>query len=138
MTAALLLRALAPLKPGVDGDELTLAGPPPAHLRPFLPVLQTGMRAILAGRPWYGIGGTGRGLGPLDDGALDPAKPVPWLAWRLCVAGDGRWDAVPGWWREDFAHLFGTRPKKVPAKHYSSAKGCPFIPLDTPVHAGAA
>ena len=138
MTAVLLLKALAPLEPAVGAGELVLSGAPPAHLDRLVMVLQTGVRAVLTNRPWYGTTDTGRGLGPLDDGALDPAKPLPWLTHRLCVAGDGRWDAVPPWWREEFAHLFGARPKTLPAKHVTGAKGCPHIPLDSPTPAGAA
>lgn len=129
MTAAQLLRTLAPARPRVDGCELVLAAPPPPHLHGPLLVLQTGVRAAITGRPWFAIGIDGRGLGPLTDGEIDPDKPLPWLARRLCVAGDARWDALPDWWRLDLPHLFGPPPKKLPPAHATSARRCPYIPL---------
>ncbi len=128
MTAAQLLRALAHLAPRVDGCDLLLAGPPPAPLRALVPVLQSGVRAALTGRPWHGIGDDGRGLGPLADGALDPARPLPWPIARVCVAGDSCWDVCRCWWRLDLPHLFGT-PTKLRPVPAARARRCLLIPL---------
>lgn len=117
MTAAELTRALAPLAPRVAGGRLLLAGPPPPALEPVLPVLQTGVRAVLTGRRWYAIGADGLGVGRGVDGSLNPEEPIPWLARKVCVAGDAGWDGLPQAWRLLLPHLFGPPPASCPKAH---------------------
>lgn len=128
MTAADLLKSLGPLRPAADGCELVLPALPAELVGPTR-ALQTGLRALLTGRPWHAYGVDGRGVGPLRDGALDPAAPVPWAAVKLCVAGDPRWDAVRAGWRLDLPHLFGPPPVRPHRQLPTSARRCPFLPL---------
>ena len=129
MTASQLLTYLAPCRPAVDGCELVLSAPPPPALVPVVRALQTGLRAALTGRPWYAYGADGRAVGPLRDGALDPAAVLPWPAVKVCVAGDGTWDVVRAGWRLDLPHLFGPPPDQPPRPHARSACRSPWIPL---------
>ena len=81
MTVKDLLLALsaADCTPRVEGDELAFDHEPPADLLPYVLLLQTGLRAVLSGRPWYGIDGSGTGftLGTRFDGELNPADAIP-------------------------------------------------------------
>ncbi len=129
MTSVELLKALAPLRPAVDGSELVLAAAPPAALAAAVRALQTGLRAALTGRPWYAYGADGRGVGPLRGGALDPAAVIPWSASRLCVARDHQWDVVRSAWRLDLPHLFGPPPARPPRRSATAACRCPYLPL---------
>ncbi|OWK34184.1 hypothetical protein [Fimbriiglobus ruber] len=98
MTARQLLDALtaAGCVPSIEGEELVLDTIPPAPLEPFVELLSTGMRALLTGRRWFGLDAqTGRGCGPLRDGALDPAQLLPSNVSLLCVEGDRIWDRHP-------------------------------------------
>lgn len=117
MTAAALLAALtaAGCRPTVDGEELVFDRPPPDHLAGPLGVLHTGVRAVLAGRRWYGFDpATGRACGPfpargdglLAFGALDPARPLPANVGYLSVGGDACWDRISPFARFDHPELF--------------------------------
>jgi hypothetical protein len=110
-TVASVLGRLAACIPHVEGTELTLDLDPPADLNPVLRVLHTGCRALLAGKPWYGL--TGADGHPPRFYTLDPKRPIPLRVAILCVAGDTEWDRIPPWSRIDNPELF-EQPK--PAK----------------------
>lgn len=125
MTATALLAALtaAGCRPIVEGEELVFDRPPPPRLAGRLGVLHTGVRAVLAGRRWYGFDpATGRacgphparGDGPLAFGALDPARLLPPTVGYLSVGGDACWDRLPPFARLDHPDLFA--PDIEPAR----------------------
>jgi hypothetical protein len=95
MTAAKLLSLLsqAGCVPAVRGCLLEFAEDVPEELEGFVELLQSGLRAMLAGRRWFGIDASGRGVGPLTDGALDFQRPLP--ASTRCLAVEGEYGA--GW-----------------------------------------
>jgi len=99
MTAAKLLGLLtqAGCVPSVRGCFLEFDEDVPEELEGFVELLQTGLRAIIAGRHWFGIDADGRGVGPLADGALDFRRPLP--ATARCLAVEGEYGA--GWDRID-------------------------------------
>jgi hypothetical protein len=100
-TARALRATLEPFGPGAEGDELALRADPPAGLLPLLRVLHTGVRALLAGRRWYGCdAATGRTR------ELDPAAPIPAGVTLLAVEGDRRWDRIHPAARLDLPALF--------------------------------
>lgn len=102
-TAADLLAAVAAYRPAVEGGALEFELGPPAGLVRRLRVLHTGVRAALAGRPWYGCGSDRRAAAPRE---LDPAAPIPEGVTLLAVAGDRRWDRIPAGARADLPELF--------------------------------
>lgn len=106
-----LLAMLGPHNPAVEGRVLALAAAlPPAAAR-LLAVLHTGVRALLAGRIWYGCDGdTGRVH------ALDPSAPIPWGVSLLCVEGDDRWDRIARAARDELPRLFAPPPPWVRPK----------------------
>lgn len=112
-TAAELLDALRPLCPSVTGTTFSLANDPPPELGNLLDVLHTGIRAQLAGRPWYGCGSTREHAAPI---ALRPGLPIPVGITLLCVAGDERWHRIPATAREDAPFLFGAPPAPKPTR----------------------
>src|SRR5207245_2467740 len=86
-TARALVAAVGPFGPVVENDELVVDADPPPELVPVLEVLQTGVRALLAARRWYGCDGrTGRVF------ELHAGTPVPGHITLLSVEGDTRWD----------------------------------------------
>jgi len=96
-TACDLLAELVVLGPAVEGDDLTFA----ADLDAVLRVLHTGVRAVLAGRRWYGCDGdTGRVV------ELNPAAPVPDGVTLLAVEGDECWDRIDPAARTDHPDVF--------------------------------
>jgi hypothetical protein len=105
MTAQALLARVTPYRPAVRGDELVFAADVPADLDPAVEALQTGLRAALTGRRWYGIAdATGRGA------ELDPGAPLPVGTTLLCVEGDGCWDRIKRAARRDLPGLFTPPP----------------------------
>jgi hypothetical protein len=104
-TARALLDSLDGAGPTVEGEELAFADDPPAALLPVLRVLHTGVRALLAGRRWFGCDGeTGRSQ------TLGPGSPVPAGVTLLSVEGDRRWDRIHPAARIDLPHLFEAAP----------------------------
>jgi hypothetical protein len=77
-------------------DALELNDDVPAELARYAALLQTGIRAKLTGRRWFGINAAGRGVGPGVDGALDFHRLLPLETELLCVEGDlqGGWDRI--------------------------------------------
>ena len=120
LCAVQLLALLRPYDPIVEGAELVFASDPPEDLWPMAAILQTGLRAALTNRRWFGIDTDGRGCGPHPDrgngplafGALDTAKPIPRAVRLLTVEGEPRWDRIRTVAYLDFAELF--IPKKRP------------------------
>ncbi len=102
-TADALLAAVRPFGPAVEGAAMVFALDPPAALLPALAVLHTGVRALLAGRRWYGCGLDRRTAAPRP---LDPAAPIPAGVALLAVEGDGRWDRLDPAARLDLPALF--------------------------------
>ncbi len=102
-TAADLLAAVAAYRPVVEDGALEFELDPPAGLTRRLRVLHTGVRAALAGRPWYGCGSDRRTAAPRE---IDPAEPIPDGITLLAVAGDRRWDRVPAGAWADLLELF--------------------------------
>jgi hypothetical protein len=106
-TAEALLTAVGPFGPSVDREELDFAVDPPSELVPVIEVLQTGLRALLGGRPWYGCDGeTGRVV------QLQPGVPVPGNVTLLCVAGDTCWDRIGPGVKNDLPALFALTPRR--------------------------
>ena len=93
-TAADLLEQLRAYVPRVEGYELAFDADPPADLEDAVGLLQSGIRAALTGRRWFGIDAGGRPRGTGTDGCLDPARPIPAAVTLLCAEGDPRWDRV--------------------------------------------
>jgi len=116
MTARDLLFALseADCPARAEGEELVFDREPPRRLLPYVELLQTGLRAALTARPWYGIQangepwhGTGKKCDRLGtDGILDPSKLVPNNVAMLTVAGDSEWDRVRPKLRDAHADAF--------------------------------
>lgn len=102
-TAAALLAAVRPFGPVADGAALAFDLDPPAELVAALAVLHSGVRALLAGRPWFGCGSDRRTAAPRN---LDPAAPIPEGMTLLCVEGDPRWDRLDPSARLDLPALF--------------------------------
>jgi len=75
---------------------LELADNAPEDLEAYVELLQSGLRAKLAGKRWFGIDENGRGVGPLVDGALDFHRPLPLATRSLAVEGecDASWDVI--------------------------------------------
>jgi len=98
MTVADLLALLtkAGCAPTVRGSLLELADDPPEELVAYIELLQSGVRAVLTSRRWFGIDASGRGVGPLVDGALDFRLPLPSETHCLTVEGDrdAGWDVI--------------------------------------------
>ena len=100
MTAATLLELLrvAGCDPaavaGDRGPELEYLAPAPAGVAEFVPLLRTGVVAVLAGRRWFALTGTGHAV------ELNPRARLPRAATYLAAErrpGDpapGVWDAV--------------------------------------------
>jgi hypothetical protein len=110
-TVRQLLEALLPYQPALDGPDLVFLDDPPAGLVPAIRLLQTGLRAMLAARPWYGMDPHGRAASRRGrDGGLNPSRPLPRSVAFLCVAGDPCWDRVPASARAELPHLFEPEP----------------------------
>ena len=95
MTAAKLLGLLtqAGCVPSCRGFHLEFAEDVPAKLEGYVELLQSGLRAMLTGRRWFGIDPAGHGVGPFTDGALDFHQPLP--ATTRCLSVEGEYGA--GW-----------------------------------------
>ena len=119
ITAVQLLRLLQPYDPTVDGAVLVFDSDPPEDLWQMAAILQTGLRAILTNRRWFGIDKDGRGcgphpsraVGPLAFGALDPAKPIPQEVRLLIVEGEQGWDRIRPVAYLDFPQLFASEKR---------------------------
>ncbi|QEL15622.1 hypothetical protein [Limnoglobus roseus] len=96
MTARELLTELtkAQCLPSVEGEELVFSIAPPDELAAAVRVLQTGLRAVLTGKRWFGLSANGRGAGR-PDGTLNPAGLLPRSARLATVEGDSQWDRLP-------------------------------------------
>ena len=98
MTVAILLDLLAKAgcSPSVRESFLELADDAPDELEGYVELLQSGLRAKLASRRWFGIDANGRGVGPHVDGALDFRLPLPSATHCLTVEGDvgAGWDVI--------------------------------------------
>jgi hypothetical protein len=92
-----------PLGPAVEGTDLVFADEPPADLSAVVAVAHTGIRAMLAGRPWLGCGSSPRTAAPRR---LNPGLPIPAGVTLLCVEGGGRWDRIDPAARFDLPALF--------------------------------
>ncbi|QDU23586.1 hypothetical protein [Urbifossiella limnaea] len=102
-TVADLLAAVLAYRPTVEDGALAFAVELPTELGRRLWVLHTGVRAALAGRPWYGCGSERKAAAPRP---LDPAAPIPPGVTLLCVEGDRRWDRIDPDARLDLPDLF--------------------------------
>ncbi len=111
-TAAALLDAVAPYGPAVDGFDLIFDRDLPPDLLPAVRVLHTGVRALLAGKRWFGTDANGRGTGPGRDGALNPAAPIPHGTVLLTVEAGGKSDRIDPRAPLDLVYLFGPPPQK--------------------------
>jgi len=86
----------------VSGEELEVAGDVPHNLSQFVAVLQTGLRALLSGRKWWGSGSER----PRVE-AISCDRPIPEWVGLLCCEGDGStWDRLPADARIDYPELF--------------------------------
>lgn len=100
-TARGLLAAVGPFGPAVEDGDLVFAAEPPGDLIPILEVLQTGVRALLTGRRWYGCDGrTGRVV------ELNADSPIPGNLILLCAEGDRCWDRISPGARIDLPAVF--------------------------------
>ncbi len=123
MTAAALLDALAAAGcepaavPGPDGPELEFLGPAGDGLDAFIPLLKSGVVALLTGRRWFMLLADGHAL------ELNPRGRLPQSADYLAVElrpGDpvpGRWDRVRPGDRRDRPECFAAQAEaKAKAK----------------------
>lgn len=110
LTARALLQRLRDCGPAVEGDELVFAVVPPDDLGPPLSVLQTGVRALLVERRWWGSG-TDRPLVV----ELDPDAPIPTGVGLLAVEGEATWDRIHPSARTKLLHLFAPNLRPVPS-----------------------
>lgn len=116
LSPAALLTLLRPYDPTAEGAELVFDLDPPEDLWQMAVILQTGLRAVLTNRRWFGIDSDGhscgphpsRGDGPLAFGALDTAKPIPQQVRLLTVEGEQGWDRIRPASYLDFRQLFTT------------------------------
>ena len=119
MTARELLDTLsaADCGPTVEGDELVFERDFRTDLAPLVELLQTGLRAVLTGRRWFGIDSTGRGVGPARDGVLNPASRLPSTVTLLTVEGcrDG-WDKIDPKARDVLPQAFEPAAQAKPSK----------------------
>lgn len=111
MTALQLYRRLqaSHCVPNVTPDnKLVFVDRPPNELINYLRPLQTGLRSIVTGRPWFytAIPGFHRA-----GGQLDPNKLIPETAHLLLVAGDVGWDTVLAGWHKRFPEIFTSKQK---------------------------
>jgi len=95
----------------VDGCDLCLDGDGPERLERYLPLLHTGVRAILAGRKWFGLdGATGR----ITD--LLPAARLPRNVTLAAVEGRAEvWDRFGPWVLVDFPECFESESPATPS-----------------------
>jgi hypothetical protein len=127
-----LLALVRPFGPGVEGDALAFDRDPPVGWVGVLTVLHTGVRALLAGRRWYGCGSERATAAPRP---LDPSAPIPSGITLLCVEGDDRWDRIDPLARIDHPGLFdpvaGSSPEVADA-HRPENSGRPGQSLFSP------
>lgn len=107
-TARELLDRLEPFGPAVEGTELVFASDPPTELDAVVCVLQTGVRALLTRRPWWGS--TSEKPRVIE---LNPAAPIPAGITLLVVEGDGRWDRIAADAHIDMPDLFAASAGKT-------------------------
>jgi len=100
-TARGLLSAVQQYGPAVEDGDLTFATDPPPELDAVLRVLHTGVRALLAGRRWWGS--TSEKPRVIE---LNPAEPIPADITLLTVEGDRCWDRIAPDAQIDFPKLF--------------------------------
>lgn len=85
----------------VDGPELAFGSTLPAELESVVEVLQTGIRAVLLGREWWGTASD-----KVRMVTLNPAERVPDDITLLAVAGEAKWDRIRPDAVIDFPQLF--------------------------------
>jgi hypothetical protein len=90
----------------LDGEELGFLTPMPAELEDVVNVLQTGVRAVLLGRAWWGTA-TNRPRVV----QLNPAERVPADIEILAVEGDESWDRIRPDAAIDFPQLFAPKAR---------------------------
>jgi hypothetical protein len=102
-TARGLLAAVRRYAPGVEDGELLFGVDLPADLESAVEVLQTGIRACLTGRPWWGSSAapTRARVEPLS-----PDERLPGWVGMLAVEGDTTWDRIGPVARLDLPGLF--------------------------------
>lgn len=88
----------------VDGPELAFGSPLPVELEAVVEVLQTGIRAVLLGREWWGTATDKVRVVPLN-----PAERVPSDITLLAVAGEAKWDRIRPDAAIDFPQLFAPK-----------------------------
>jgi len=89
MTVREILDALARYNPAVEGDELAFDDDIDIDPEEVVRIAQTGIRALLTGRRWFGCDGK---TGAVLD--LNPAMPIPRNITLLAVEGDPVWDRL--------------------------------------------
>ena len=111
-TARDLFAALQLYRPVAIGEELAFDLELPAELLSTLAVLHTGVRALIAGRRWYGERSDRPGLT-----VLNPAASIPDGITLLCVEGDNCWDRIHPAARIDLPRLFvAETPSQTPRR----------------------
>jgi hypothetical protein len=104
-TALGLLAAVRPHMPVVEDGDLVFGSDLPADLEPVVEVLQTGIRACLTGRPWWGSSVAPSHPRPRVE-RLNPGEPLPTWVGLLAVEGDQTWDRIRPAAKLDFRGLF--------------------------------
>lgn len=112
-TARSLLVLVEPFGPEVEAGELVFESDPPAELDGVLSVLHTGVRALLAGKRWYGCGSDRATAAPRP---LAPSDTIPAGITLLCVEGDEGWDRIAPAARLDHPELFDPDPAAGPSE----------------------
>jgi hypothetical protein len=103
--------------PRVVPDGIRFDRPPPAELLTTIRVLQTGIRAALTGRMWFGLSS--------DTGwaqALNPAELIPGWVSCLAVQGDAKWDRIPEPGVLELPKLFADVPEPKPSERLPRPK----------------
>jgi hypothetical protein len=111
MTALQLFRRLQASRcvPTVaPANKLIFDKRPSDDLIEYIRPLQSGLRSIVTGRPWFytAIPGFHRA-----GGQLDPNMLIPETALLLTVAGDEGWDTVLAAWHKRFPEIFTSKQK---------------------------
>jgi hypothetical protein len=88
ITAKSLLADLATYSPFVDGNDLAFVMDPGDELITLAVILQSGIRAVLAHKLWFGCDETGLAF------VLRPELPIPAGVALLCCEGDSSWDRI--------------------------------------------
>jgi len=117
MTVRDLLALVEHLGPEVADSELSFLTDPATELLPVLGVLHTGIRALLAGRCWWGST-----TGKPRVVEMNSAAPIPTGITLLAVEGDERWDRISPVARIDLPHLFVIETNTPAARNRRGAR----------------